>query len=165
LDLPRFIVQLLVDLAYTGEMRFPEELQSDVFDAMQTLGWIHTDCLSAHFDGVGESYVYQGDWVKSPKKDEKLANAEKENQSRTEMKMSFLFVDKSPQRSTAVTDRNSFVEEEDSMEISHLPDVEWSDKEDLDKALATPTAKKNAPVKGNLLTYIIIIFMLIFLDF
>lgn len=159
LDLPKFIVQLLVDLAYTGEMRLQEELQSDVFDAMQTLGWVHTDCLSADYDSMGESDVYDG--AKSPVKDkeERASTAEKnkqKNNSETVLKMNFPSVDKpktSPQRSNPVSNRNSFAEEDESMEISQLPDVDWSDGEDFnaDRAPGTPFVKNKIQGKQAIL--------------
>lgn len=108
-----------MDLAYTGEMRLTEDIQSDVVDAMHTLGWVHTDCLSADYDAVGDSY--EADVVKSPKKEGKET-------STTFGEKSGPRKEKSPNRRNA--DKNSFMEDDDSkMELVQLPDVDISDVE------------------------------------
>lgn len=49
-DLTKEIVNTLVRLAYTGQMILPPGITSDeVVDAMQALGWVNTDCLTATY--------------------------------------------------------------------------------------------------------------------
>lgn len=109
-------------------MRISDDIQSDVFDAMSTLGWIHTDCLSAHYDGLGESYLYHHP---SPTKEEEKAKDTEEVHTST--------LKKAPQRKSS--EMPSF-DDEDPMEMSRMPDLSWSDTEQ-ETGIEKKEAEKN----------------------
>ena len=97
LDLPCEIVELLVDLAYDGEMRLDEEMKDSVFDAMEMLGWVRTSALSSHYVGVGECNFRNGPPTCSQRRE--------------------CF----PHRQTTLSSRNMNPFTEDGIELNNLP--------------------------------------------
>ncbi len=100
-DLTKEIVQTLVRLAYTGQMEIPPGTTTEeLLDAMQALGWINTDCLTAtYLDSSGVEEDFEG---------ESLEEIMKRNM---------------PSKAG-----NDTSDDEDVMEVA-LPDVPMSDEE------------------------------------
>jgi len=160
-DLTADILEILVDLAYSGEMKFPEELQDNVIDAMQALGWIHTDCLSADFEfDAAESLDGEDDTKEVKYKPTKGL----EEKSLQETGLNFVFPSSStslgfssPKRRATfdkvsdVSNSAIILSDDDSMEISRLPDFDLSDSEDIQ----VPEPKKPVINDGNLIIFIV----------
>ncbi|ODN05005.1 hypothetical protein Ocin01_01648, partial [Orchesella cincta] len=146
-DLNTEIVQTLVQLAYTGQMNIPPSFTSDdLLDAMQALGWVHTDALTATYtdstnplndEDIGSPLSRSGDSVE------------------TIIKMN-LPSNPRPEADTS--------EDEGGMEID-VPDLPMSDEDDnndskqikkgpgrrANKRVVKPTvAKKDSPKTNNL---------------
>lgn len=121
-DLNMEIVQTLVQLAYTGQMNLPPGTSSDeLLDAMQALGWVNTDCLTAtYMDSIGSHTDDDFGSAITSKTAESLE---------TVLKMKF------PVATKADTNAS---DEEDEMELD-VPDVLISDEEEA----------KGAPGKGD----------------
>lgn len=109
-DLTKEIVQTLVQLAYTGQMEIPPGTTTEeLLDAMQALGWINTDCLTAtYLDSSG----VEEDCGLAISSKESLEEIMKRNMPST----------------STTKGENDTSDDEDGMEVA-LPDVPMSDEE------------------------------------
>ncbi|CAL8138140.1 unnamed protein product [Orchesella dallaii] len=131
-DLNTEIVQTLVQLAYTGQMNIPPSTTSDdLLDAMQALGWVHTDALTATYTDSA-----------NPLNDEDVGSPLNKSRDSVEtiIKLNFPSNPK-PEADTS--------EDEGGMEID-VPDLPMSDEDDskVENNVATDT-KKGAGRRPN----------------